>query len=411
MTNMRFQNYKKNEITHSIHLKITTGINQVNVYLSLPIEHLNQRNITIKEIFPSPLEYLNIEGNDVAYFEFKSSTRISINCQLVTSEMKLEKSNSMAFLPKNVCKAFTRSQQLIQINDEIKNLARNIVKDEKEPLKQTELLFTWIVENIRYKKPSSNFGNLIALRNKRGDCGNMSFLFVSLCRALNIPARVIFGWWAIGPGKTGPHAWSECFIENYGWFPVDCAVSSLIKQAKRRYYLFSGTDFYDVSSDPKYYFGNIDNKRVIYSIGSELDVPHSYPDFMIEKYKKFNLDINGTPYIWGKLSQNQKILWLQPFFIDFKRENENIIRYPSFKSILTVKVPVRVRLIYYSHILSGILIFPSIIGLIFFHNPFFLLLTILFHATTALFLWKGTTRIFYIVILFLILISILLTLI
>jgi hypothetical protein len=132
---------------------------------------------------------------------------------------------------------------------------------------------------------------------------------------------------------------------------------------------------------------------------------------MIEKYKKFNLDINGTPYIWGKLSQNQKILWLQPFFIHFKRENENIIRYPSFKSKLTVKAPVKARLIYYSHILSGVIIFPSIIGLIFFHNPFFLLLTILFHATTALFLWKGTTRIFYIIVLFLILISILLTLI
>jgi transglutaminase-like putative cysteine protease len=176
---------------------------------------IDQKNITIKEIYPSPLEYLNIEGNNVAFFECKSSTRIYINCQLVTSEMKLEKSNSIATLTKNDCKAFTRCQQLIQINDEIKNLAKNIVKDEKEPIKQTELLFTWIVEDIRYKKPSSNFGNLIAIRNKRGDCGNMSFLFASLCRALNIPARVIFGWWAIGPGKTGPHAWSECFIENY----------------------------------------------------------------------------------------------------------------------------------------------------------------------------------------------------
>jgi len=43
----------------------------------------------------------------------------------------------------------------------------------------------------------------------------------------------------------------ELFFNNYGWFPVDCAVSSLVKQAKRKYYLFSGTDFYDIPSDPK----------------------------------------------------------------------------------------------------------------------------------------------------------------
>lgn len=408
---MRFQNSKYIEITHTIHLKIPKGITQVNTYFSIPSEHLNQKNILIKEIYPSPLAYLNIEDNNVAYFECKSSNRIKIKYQFITSEFILEKNNSMTDLSPNEYKRFTCSQKLIQLNNEIKTLAHDIVKIEKEPLKQAKLLFVWIIENIKYEKPSINFGNLIALHQKKGDCGNMSFLFVSLCRALNIPARVIFGWWTISSGKTGPHAWAECFIRNYGWIPVDCATSRLIKQAKRRLNLFSGIDFYDITPDPSYYFGNIDNKRVIYSIGSELEVPHSYPEFEIKKFSKLKLNLNGSPYIWGKLSPEQQILWLQPFFIDFKREQESPNHYPSYKSKLVISTPIKARLNYYSHMISGILIFPSILAFIILENPILLLLTSLVHILSAVFLWKGATRIFYICILFLLLSFIFLTLI
>jgi len=163
---MRFQNSKKIDITHTIPLKIPSGITQVNIYFSIPSEHLNQSNILIKEISPPPLEYLNIEDNKVAYFECKSSIRIYIRCHYVISELKLEKPTSVTELSTKEYKRFTCSQQLIQINNEIKNLAQNIVKDEKEPIKRAKLLFTWIIENIKYKKPSDNFGNLIALSTK-----------------------------------------------------------------------------------------------------------------------------------------------------------------------------------------------------------------------------------------------------
>jgi len=95
------------------------------------------------------------------------------------------------------------------------------------------MIYTWIIENINYKKPKNNFGNLSALRAKKGNCGDIRFIFASLCRSLNIPARVVFGWWVIAPGKTGPHAWAECFIEEFGWIPVDCSISSLIRKCDK----------------------------------------------------------------------------------------------------------------------------------------------------------------------------------
>ncbi len=392
---MKFLNDRRIEISHTIHLKIPNPINQVHLYFSLPPEQFNQRNIIIKRIDPPPTEIFNLEGNEVAFFKCETSIIVSIDYELTIFETFLERTEYPLNLITTEYKTFTRNQQLIQINDEIKTLAKNIIGYEKEPLNQAKLIYAWITENISYKKPSYNFGNLSALQSKKGDCGDMSFLFVSLCRALKIPARAIFGWWVIAPGKTGPHAWAECFIEQYGWIPVDCSVSSLIRKAKRTLGLFSGIDFYGLSKKKNYYFGNLDNKRVIYSIGSEFDAPYSYPDFMAEHYKKYKMDINRKDYIWGKISQANKILWLQPFFIHFEREDETNPVYPSFRSKLTIIAPIHERLLYHSHILSGIALFPSIIGLVFFHNPWFFLLSFLIHSTSALLLWKGGTRVFY----------------
>jgi len=263
------------------------------------------------------------------------------------------------------------------------------------------MIYTWIIENISYKKPQNNFGNLSALRVKKGDCGDMSFIFVSLCRSLNIPARVVFGWWAITPGKTGPHAWAECFIEEFGWIPVDCSTSSLIKKAKRTQGLFSGIDYYGLSRNENYYFGNLDNKRVIYSLGSEFEAPYSYPDFLTEYYEKFKMDINGNDYVWGKISKSNKILWLHPFFIHFEREIETNPVYPSIKSKFSIVSSTYEKILYISHILSGILLFPAIIFFFFFHNSLLILLSLFLHSSSGQLVWKGGTRLFYLLILIL----------
>jgi hypothetical protein len=95
-------------------------------------------------------------------------------------------------------------------------------------------LFVWLKENIEYQvhngvkivQPA-----LETLQKKSGDCDDLSFLYVSLCRTLDIPARFIRGYLLSeetnGMITATAHAWTEVFVGNSlgnnGWIPVECA--------------------------------------------------------------------------------------------------------------------------------------------------------------------------------------------
>ena len=58
------------------------------------------------------------------------------------------------------------------------------------------------------------------LHNRHGDCGQVSLLFITLCRSAGIPARFQSGF-MMHPGNDGLHDWAEIWIDGYGWIPVD----------------------------------------------------------------------------------------------------------------------------------------------------------------------------------------------
>src|SRR5262249_46641734 len=66
-------------------------------------------------------------------------------------------------------------------------------------------------------------GALGALALKYGTCREYTDLFVALCRAKGIPARVCEGL-VITPTpepKVPNHGWAEVHIKDYGWVPFD----------------------------------------------------------------------------------------------------------------------------------------------------------------------------------------------
>jgi transglutaminase-like putative cysteine protease len=69
----------------------------------------------------------------------------------------------------------------------------------------------------------TDHGALWALKNGKGDCTEFSDLFVALCRAKNIPARVWEGYLTddIPKGDTAKHIRAEAYTRKYGWVPFD----------------------------------------------------------------------------------------------------------------------------------------------------------------------------------------------
>ena len=101
---------------------------------------------------------------------------------------------------------------------EIKKIVREI--DASEPLtdwKKVEAMYDWVRENIVYQR-----GDLKtvreALRDRTGDCEELTSTFVALCRAARVPARVVW---------IPNHCYPEFYLEDAQgqghWFPCQVA--------------------------------------------------------------------------------------------------------------------------------------------------------------------------------------------
>lgn len=73
-----------------------------------------------------------------------------------------------------------------------------------------------------------------ALEQKSGDCTEYSDLMTALCRAKDIPARVVDGYITSYGNDTPKHNWVEVYFPEYGWVPFDPLLGDLKKTSFER---------------------------------------------------------------------------------------------------------------------------------------------------------------------------------
>ncbi|MGB9684585.1 MAG: hypothetical protein C0193_01525 [Candidatus Bathyarchaeota archaeon] len=119
---------------------------------------------------------------------------------------------------------YTQPEKLIESdNKKIVEVARNITNGESDPHKMALLIYSFVTKHLKYEIQDAEMGALWALENGVGDCSEHSYLFVALCRAVGIPARIQagFAFHHVGEVIEDGHMWAEYYLENYGWIPVD----------------------------------------------------------------------------------------------------------------------------------------------------------------------------------------------
>jgi transglutaminase-like putative cysteine protease len=83
---------------------------------------------------------------------------------------------------------------------------------------KAKALFDWVQANVKYEFAETIKPATAALADRRGDCEELSSLFIALCRASQIPARAV---WVPG------HAYPEFYlVDDRGegqWFPCQIA--------------------------------------------------------------------------------------------------------------------------------------------------------------------------------------------
>jgi transglutaminase-like putative cysteine protease len=118
------------------------------------------------------------------------------------------------------------------LNPDVQAIAQSVLANSStNSFLLAKALFAWLKENTQYQIHSDQGVRPVAvtLADRTGDCDDLSFLYISLCRSVGIPARFIRGY-LIGESPTVqavPHAWVEVFIGPGlgigGWIPVECS--------------------------------------------------------------------------------------------------------------------------------------------------------------------------------------------
>ena len=86
------------------------------------------------------------------------------------------------------------------------------------------------------------------LDNRHGDCGQVTLLFVTLCRIAGIPAHFQSGF-MMQPRAWNLHDWAEVYFEGIGWVPVDQS--------------FGLAPYAEKAGKPYFYLGGIDSWRMV----------------------------------------------------------------------------------------------------------------------------------------------------
>jgi hypothetical protein len=123
-------------------------------------------------------------------------------------------------LPRNV-RMFVNGSPYIEVKHQrVRSLNREILKnfdESRSDWEKVETLYDYMLEHIDYVEGPDK-GAVQTLRDGQADCQGRSMLFIALCRANKIPARMV---WVDG------HAYAEFYLEHAEgegkWYPVESA--------------------------------------------------------------------------------------------------------------------------------------------------------------------------------------------
>ena len=102
----------------------------------------------------------------------------------------------------------------------IRDQAAKIVPKDASAWKQVEAIYDWVRDNIEFhdNQGTEPVDTLTTLKVELGDCDEMSCLFIALCRAAGIPARLV---------QVPGHVYAEfCLLDANGkerWLPCQLA--------------------------------------------------------------------------------------------------------------------------------------------------------------------------------------------
>jgi len=119
--------------------------------------------------------------------------------------------------------------EIIDQSPEIRELAQELAAGKTDAYEVVFALADWTTRNVNYSlaslgAPASQRSSQV-LMSRYGKCDELTSLFISMNRALGIPARFAAGYSYTNSDQFrkgwGGHGWAEVWFPEYGWVPFD----------------------------------------------------------------------------------------------------------------------------------------------------------------------------------------------
>ena len=166
-------------------------------------------------------------------------------------------------------KPYLEGSTLVPVNQQVVDAAKQIVGDKTTVLDKARAIYDWIVANMNRDEnvKGCGQGDVCALLSTRsGKCTDINSVFVGLCRAVDVPARELFGVRMNGDDVTGgQHCWAEFYLPGTGWVSSDPA--DVLKAVLKNNWT---KDQQETKDKAEYYWGGLDSQRVQLSFGREV---------------------------------------------------------------------------------------------------------------------------------------------
>ena len=207
-------------------IDVSEGTEKVKFVLLVPQSMARRQEVRSYHTSLRPARTYSKSGNQYVEFVFDAPTA---DIQLtITAEVELHRYDLETALTSGVAAPdpddlgrVLLPEPHVQSDDVgVVAAARRIAGE--TPMMLARAIYSWVVDTMSYGGFSeSELGATGALEQREGDCTDYADLFVALCRARGVPARVAKGIVTDFGDDTSKHSWAEAWLGRLGWVPFD----------------------------------------------------------------------------------------------------------------------------------------------------------------------------------------------
>jgi hypothetical protein len=309
-------------ITNVLTIKVPKTARTVRVWFAVPQEdgYSIVRNFAVASDYAIRYDR-DSWGNRVGYVEIVNPTKEQIvlkeEFDLTRTEIRnainAADTRPLTDPERRALAAYLQPATHVVVNDDVRKLAASITGGESNPVLAARKLYDWTYKNVNYwvKDPDNLKASPVGsteycLRTKTGNCTDFHSLYMSLAISSGIPTRMVYGS-LLKPTLNGMevdasyHCWIQFFAPRLGWLPLDASLANIYAEEiplndknKKLVELTTSTGYRGADKDKvEYYFGNLDERRVVWSVGRDLTMQPPQDDGPVNALSKMYVEIDG----------------------------------------------------------------------------------------------------------------------